>query len=339
MNNNIENIIKCIKGKKVVFVSTKNKDYIRNTQEINLLTGEAEHCEVIASGSSSYVKRVLYVYWHLLRTLIKKRYDVIFIGFAPQLLLPFYAFMKKPVIIDFFISMYDTFVDDRKKVKAGSVIAGILHSMDKYVLKKADHIVCDTRAHRDYFVDEFGEDQSKFNVYYLEADTSIYSSAACAEKKSNTGKFNVLYFGSILPLQGVDVILKAAHKLQDEDEIKFVIIGPLEKKYDEVKRKMKNTEFIDWLPQQELAKKIMEADLCLAGHFSGTIGKANRTIAGKTYIYKAMKKPVILGDSAANRELFEEDAKENFYVPRGDAQALSDCIRKIYCMRNNGENV
>lgn len=41
-----------------------------------------------------------------------------------------------------------------------------------------------------------------------------------------------------------------------------------------------------------------------------------------------MGKPVILGDSTANHELFEEN-KVNYYVKRGDPQALADKIREL----------
>ena len=68
------------------------------------------------------------------------------------------------------------------------------------------------------------------------------------------------------------------------------------------------------------------ADLCLAGHFNDRIDKAKRTIAGKTYIYRAMGKPVILGDNAANRELYEEDGRTVFYTKMGDPSALKDTI-------------
>ena len=51
-----------------------------------------------------------------------KDYDLSFVGFAPQLVLPFFRRLrKKPVIEDFFISLYDTLVQDRKKFRSGSL--------------------------------------------------------------------------------------------------------------------------------------------------------------------------------------------------------------------------
>ena len=83
-----------IKDKRVLFVTTKNLDYIRNAQEISIV----ERCAA------------------------KSR----IIGFAPQLVLPFWRgkFRRYLVVIDFFIFLYDTFAGvklmhriDEKRIK------------------------------------------------------------------------------------------------------------------------------------------------------------------------------------------------------------------------------
>ena len=82
--------------------------------------------------------------------------------------------------------------------------------------------------------------------------------------------------------------------------------------------------------QEELAAYIANADLCLAGHFDGTIDKAKRTIPGKAYIYNAMGKRMVLGDNKANRELF--DVSDNVvWTGMGSAEALADVIRRCKC--------
>lgn len=317
-----------IKDKKVLFITTKNKDYIRNTQEIRLIAEFADKYDVIAYGDKSYIKRLFMVWIATLKHLLAlKKYDYIFVGFAPQLMFMFFPFFRKEkLIIDFFISMYDTLVDDRKKVAKNSFTAKLLHKIDAYVLKKAMHIIVDTNADREYFSEEFKVSPKKMEVLYLKPDTSIYDPALYPKKESQK-PFTVLYFGSILPLQGVDIILKAVRSMVSLQDIRFVIIGPINKNMDQ--SRFCNVVFYQWLPQEKLALEIAKADLCLAGHFDGNIGKAKRTIAGKTYIYKAMGKPVILGDNPANHELFEEDGMQNFYVKMGDPSALKDKILEV----------
>ncbi len=317
-----ETLIQAVTGKKVLFVSTKNLDYLRNTQEISLLRENAAQVTVIASPDKSYPKRLLKIYCSLLKTRMKD-YDLSFVGFAPQLVLPFFRRLrKKPVIEDFFISLYDTLVQDRKKFSPDSLPAKLLKKLDKKTLSLGDKVITDTRAHADYFVQDLSCDPKKTEVLYLEADTSIYRPMPA--KKMAGSPFRVLYFGSILPLQGVDVVLDAVRLFRDDPSFSFELIGPLK---DGAAPKQDNLTCISWLSQQDLAEHIASADLCLAGHFSATIDKAKRTIPGKAYIYRAMEKPMILGDTPANHELYTEDDM-TFFTPPGDAQALSDTIRK-----------
>lgn len=312
-----------IEGKKVLFVSTKNLDYLRNTQEIRLLKEHAKEVKVIAYPDRGYAKRLAKVYGSLMRTKIRD-FDMSFVGFAPQLMLPFFRRLrKKPVVEDFFISLYDTFVQDRKKFREGSLPARMLKRLDEKTLRLGDTVIADTKAHAEYFVKELGCEAGKTEVLYLEADGGIYHPMKV--EKDAGDPFRVLYFGSVLPLQGVDVVLDAVRLLKDEKGIAFEVIGPVP---EDRKPAQDNLECIPWLSQEELARHIARADLCLAGHFAAGIDKAKRTIPGKAYIYRAMEKAMILGDTPANHELFEEDERTAF-VPLGDAKALAEKVREL----------
>lgn len=325
----MERIRKMTEGKHVLFISTKNKDYIRNQQEIRLLKRYAGVYDEIVFQDSSYIKRIVKVWLNCFKGECKKA-DVIFVGFAPQLLFPFlYKWTKnKVVIIDFFVSFYDTCVCDRKYFKEGMLIAKALHWMDEITLKYCNHVVVDTYEDARYFSEEMHVHLDKMTIYYLEANKDIFDIRKY-EKKYKTDKITVLYFGSILPLQGVEVVLESVRLLKNQNDIEFVMIGPVgrsvERKY---KRDCPNVKFYRWLPQKKLAEKIAQADLCLAGHFNAEIGKAQRTIPGKAYIYEAMKKKMILGDSPANRELFSED-EDHIYVKMGNARKLADKIMHV----------
>lgn len=316
-----------INNKKVLFITTKNLDYLRNTQEISILKEQASSYDVIGSYHRSYFRRLLYVYAKLLMTHVSQ-YDAVFIGFAPQLILPLWAwkFRNVNVVIDFFISMYDTLCCDRKKIKESSLCGRVLHYVDEMTLKKAESIICDTKAHGTYFHEEFGVEQDKLSIIYLQADESIYYPRNSERPKYLVNKFVVLYFGSVLPLQGVDIVLKAMDILKEQDNLQFYFIGPIEDKQVERLRPIsEHITYIDWLSQDELAEYIDMADLCLAGHFNKSIQKARRTIPGKAYIYQAMKKPMILGDNSANRELFDEEENVTF-VEMGNERALANAI-------------
>lgn len=318
--------VEALSEKKVLFITTKNIDYIRNSQELRILEKNADSVIKIYSKRKGYIIRILEI-WIQLVKMRKSNFNVVFIGFAPQLVFPFYwKFSGKIIIIDFFISIYDTLINDRKKFKPKSLIAYFSHWLDKYVIKKAQFVITDTLADAKYFIKEFNGEQTKFETLYLEADSSIYYRRKQDKLWLLKNSFVVLYFGSVLPLQGIDVILKTVTLLKDKSDIYIQIIGPISDSYE--KPYQKNIEYIEWLSQEELAVYIANADLCLAGHFSEKIEKASRTIPGKAYIYETMGKRMILGDNEANRELFQEN-QNHIYVKMGSVEALLNAILKV----------
>ncbi len=316
-----------LSDKKVLFITTKNTDYLRNTQEVELISKCADSVKVLGYGDKSYIKRLIKIYFKLF-TMSLKAYDTVFVGFSPQLIIPVFGFRfrKKTVISDFFISVYDTMVNDRKKFKPKSLMGRFSKSVDKKCIRCSDYTVVDTIADRDYFAEEFGLVPEKTEVLYLQADNAIYYPREAKKPDKLKDKFTVLYFGSILPLQGVEVITDAMDILKDRKDMQFIIIGPIGKNIRHLESD--NIKYINWLPQEKLAKYISYADLCLAGHFNGDIDKAKRTIAGKTYIYENMGKPMILGENNANHELFKEDDR-HFFVEMGDGRKLADKITEI----------
>lgn len=319
-----QEVIEVIKGKRILYIATKNSDYIRIQQEIKLIEKYALKSTIIVSKEKSYPKRIFDVYKNIIKVHFEE-YDTIFVGFMAQMIVPFvrWKFKRKELIVDFFISIFDTLVDDRKKVKNGSVFAKFIHKVDQITIANADYIVCDTNSHGKYFAEEFGVPISKFHTLYLEADITFYHPMKIERPKMWKDKFLVLFFGSILPVQGVEVILEAIDKLKEEKQIHFLVIGPINKKNQKISSD--NVTYIDWLSQENLAKYISYADLCLAGHFSSEVNKAKRTIPGKAYIYDAMGKAMVLGDTLANHELFREDKRHSF-VPVGSSEKLAEII-------------
>lgn len=321
-----------IKNKRILYAATKNSDYLRLTQEIRILRENGNEVDVISSSEKSYFKRLLYVYKKLCGVKMS-RYDLSFVGFAPQLVLPIFGrkLRKKPLVIDFFISMYDTLCCDRKKFSPDGLIGKIIRMADKKTINQADLVICDTNAHGKYFCEEFGYPSDRMSTLYLEADSSIYY----PRETGKSGDFTVLYFGSVLPLQGVSVILGAIELLRNEKGLKFIFVGPLGK--NNIRTGEEITEYIDWLPQNELAEKIAQADLCLAGHFNSSVMKAKRTIPGKAYIYRAMNRPMVLGDNEATHELYSEADEGIYFVEMGSSEALAELILSIK-ERKNEEN-
>ncbi|MDD3809847.1 MAG: glycosyltransferase [Erysipelotrichaceae bacterium] len=309
---------------KALFITTKNLDYLRNVQEIEILKQKYGQVDVIGSSAKKYSQRLKTVYLELM-SIDASVYEEVFVGFAPQLILPFFRkFKGTRLTIDFFISVYDTLVHDRKKFRDKGLASRIFHHIDQATLRAADRVICDTNAHGDFFSAEFNIPRAKIETLYLSADTSIFYPDESVEMDP---VFTVLYFGSILPLQGVEIILEALKNFENDDTIRFVIIGPMKK--NAPKPIQENIIYHDWLDQVSLAREINKSHLALAGHFNGTVQKARRTIPGKAYIYEACHKPMILGDNPATRELYHEGDLGIYFCEMSNPQALADLISSI----------
>lgn len=240
-------------------------------------------------------------------------------------------FRNKILIIDFFISLYDTLVSDRSMFSPKNPVSRLLKALDRYALSKADHIIVDTREHARYFSEMFKIDVEKMAVVYLEADREIFYPRKVERPSGLRNKFIVFFFGAMNPLQGIEVILDSARLLEQHADIIFVIIGPTGKIRNwNTYAGLKNLQVAGrWLSQEEVARHIAMSDLCLAGHFNASVPKAGRVIPGKAYSYLAMDKPVVMGDNPANRELFSEQTRNVHFVPMGDCRALADKILRM----------
>ena len=339
-----------LKQKNVAYITVKNKEYIRVSQIERLLKQEALSYIVYSSEKSNPLTRALDLNRRI-KNIDFSGVDVVILGFLPQFV--WKSVSRKlgqknvkdsgvKVVADFFLSLYDTIALDRKLVSPKGIVSKVLRKMDRKVLEGADLVITDTKADADFFSSEYNVSRDKFEVLYLEADRSVFSHNAVSANdgsqdcdghgKGTSEKKEVIYFGTGLPLQGTDIVLKAFDEISAEEDIKCTYIGGTKGVTKELLGKLQakpNVEMIEWLPQEVLSEKIEGATLCLAGHFNADIDKADRTIPGKAYIYEAMNKKMILGDTKANHELFSEDDK-HLFVKRGESKALAGAIRKCF---------
>jgi glycosyltransferase involved in cell wall biosynthesis len=217
---------------------------------------------------------------------------------------------------------------DRKRFLPNSLAGRFFYRLDRMSCEQADGVLLDTEAHIDYFTETFQLPREKFYRVFVGADESIFHPR---EVERIDGKFRVFYYSSFLPLHGTEYIVRAAGMLSHEKEIEFVVIGEgieREKVLALAKTlKIENIRFDNWLSYEHLPSEIAKADICLGGHFSD-IDKARRVIAGKTFQFLAMGKPVIVGDCAGNRELLT-DRHDALFVRMADAEALADAILEL----------
>lgn len=266
---------------------------------------------------------------------IKGKYDSLVVGFPGYQAMIFARFLtRKPIIFDCFSSLYDSMVWDRKEVGPQSARALYSWLLDWLAMQLADRVLFDTKAHVDYASFTFSIRKEKFRKILVGAQTDIFFPLLPAQKNethSNEKIFSVLFFGTFIPLQGIEYIIGAAKRLSKEDVV-FSIVGDGQMKKKILRLagalEVKNVTFADFLPPAALVQEIANADICL-GIFGNT-EKARRVIPNKVYECLAMKKPVITADTPAIRELLDDN--DVFFVKAADSDSLA---RGILHLKNN----
>jgi glycosyltransferase involved in cell wall biosynthesis len=150
------------------------------------------------------------------------------------------------------------------------------------------------------------------------------------------GAVRVLFYGQLIPLHGVETILRAARAARDED-FEWTLIGQGQEedlvRHMLAEEPLERLRWIPWVPYEDLARWIHDADVCL-GIFggSGAGGKAARVIPNKVFQAVSAGRPLVTRDSPAIRELLA-DGPGVYLVPPADPDALLDALRRFRAER------
>lgn len=252
-------------------------------------------------------------------------------------------FKRDKIINDFFISNYDTYVYDRKKITNKNPRAWWKYFQDWFNFKFSKYILSDTMAHFKYWEKLFGKFNGEHLVFPVLADREIYYPS---NNEIKNEKIKILFYGSFIPLHGIDVILKAFSIMEKEGlEFEARIVGKgqifnqMHTLYEELNLSnvTMNGEF---MAEDELANLIREYDIVL-GIF-GDSQKAKSVIPNKVYQSTACKKCTVTMKSDVLSEFYtNEDMVTCENTPESLANSLSDLVNnkeKIYEVAKNGFN-
>lgn len=314
---------------KLCYFGIYNPSYSRNRVIIKGLKKNGVHIvECNVYSSTSYLPRVMKYASKFVR-LIKKHveldYDAMIIGHPGQHVVPVVrALTKKPRFLNALVGDHEVFLE-REPAKGRSFKAKAFYLLDKKSFEWADFILTDTNQHINYFRHTLGLERNKFLRVFVGADDEVFRPIS-VEKYDNN--FTVMFWGTFIPLHGVQHIIKAAKLLEVYEDIKFEIIGSGHT-FDSVKKlherlKITNLTFhTQWIPYQKLPNYIAEADVCL-GIFAGT-PQAMRVVPNKAYEALAMRKPLLTGDSPGVREVLT-NAKNCILCQMANPEAIAESI-------------
>ena len=231
---------------------------------------------------------------------------------------------RRPIVFDIFISLYDTAISDRGLASTDSLVARLSRLIDRMSMRLSQRVISDCPAHAQYLADLAGLPDDRFGIVYVGADESVFYPTHPRDERGDL----VVFYGTFVPLQGTEWIVKAAALLQDRG-YRFRIIGSGQKSNAtmELARDLgtANVQFVEPVPKSQLVDEMARATLCL-GIF-GTSPKANRIIPHKVFEALACGRPVLTGATEAISETFHQG--EVAVCPVGDPNLLADHIERL----------
>jgi glycosyltransferase involved in cell wall biosynthesis len=144
------------------------------------------------------------------------------------------------------------------------------------------------------------------------------------------GKYVVLYAGAHGLSNDLGIVLRAADRLREHENIKIVLLGDGKDKPDLIRQAaamgLQNVLFLPPVPKIEIRQALAAADACIA--ILKPIEMYRTTYPNKVFDYMAAGRPVVLAIDGVIRELVE-GAGAGLAVPPGDPEALAAAIRTL----------
>jgi glycosyltransferase involved in cell wall biosynthesis len=314
---------------RILYFGTYERDYPRNAQVIAALRGAGvevseRHISVwernthkwrVGAGTAA---RLALAQARLLRR-PREEFDALIVGYPGHLDLAAARRVAtgRPVVFNPLVSLYDTFVEDRRRFGPKSPAGRALEAIDRRALRGADLVIADTQADAEFLAELGSLPPDKVEVCFVGAEERVFSPGWKPGQP-----LQALFVGKLIPLHGVATVLEAARLAPD---LRFRVVGsgqlePL------LQQRPPNVEHVTWVEYERLPHELHRAG-CALGVF-GTSAKAGRVIPNKVFQALACGVPVVTADTPAARELLV-DGESAQLVPSGDAPALAAAVRRF----------
>jgi hypothetical protein len=220
---------------------------------------------------------------------------------------------NKKIILDFYISSFDTMIIDRHLYPIKSNKAKKYYNVDRNVLRLSDIILFLNKTESIRYSEILNITLNKLNyrIVPLAIDSKPFGRLPYLNMENEI--FRICWWGAYLPLHGLEKIIYACELLVHEKfNFEFYIFGTSYKKslpyFDIIKKKkLEDRIFInnDYSFSNNLLTNFVKTNCDLVlGNF-GDSEKAKNVIVNKVIDGISMKIPVLTGESNANANYFD----------------------------------
>lgn len=205
--------------------------------------------------------------------------------------------------------------------------------LERFLYHHADYVIVNSPAYVAH-VQSKGAAARKVALIPNGVETGMFDpeadGAAVRREFQLEGRFVVLYAGAHGPANDLGLVLQAADRLRDREDIAFVLVGDGKDKPGLVQQAeamaLSNVHFIPAQPKARMPELLTAADAGLA--ILQNIPMFTTTYPNKVFDYMAAGRPTVLVIDGVIREVIEA-ARGGIFVPPGDPAALAEAVRTL----------
>lgn len=234
--------------------------------------------------------------------------------------------------------LYPDFTIEREYFTEGGIVDTIWSGVNTHIFGGAKHVVALGPVMRERIVEQAGEsiNASTVAVIHNWADEEVITPMDKSEnwfsqEHGLTDTFTLLYSGNMGENHDLETVVEAAARLEDEDDVMFLIIGEGDKKDDIVALadqcdvRGSRIKFLPYQPLEDLPYSLTAGDISIVSVQKGMEGIC---VSSKLYTALAAGMPVLViaqpnDDEARIVKAFDAGRQ----VAQGDVNAVVDAIR------------
>ncbi len=230
------------------------------------------------------------------------------------------------------------FFDEAKSERKSLVLTGIAEKIEISAYQTCDVLICVSESLKDLLIEKAGINPNKILVVPNGVDTSFYNPDDHKPHREFED-FTVGFVGSLIPWQGINLLLEAVSELRKEGlKINATIVGDgsAREEWEQLAAKLGIIEYVKFTGRKssdQIPEYISGFDVGYSGQIQLKIGKMYHSPL-KIYEYMSMGKPVIASSYDDAKKLIEEQGTGYLFEP-GSVQDLKEALRSAYLQRDS----
>jgi glycosyltransferase involved in cell wall biosynthesis len=238
---------------------------------------------------------------------------------------------RRPLLLEI-RDLWPEFAIDIGVLKNPALIA-MARWLEGFLYARANYLLVNSPAYRDYLIGK-GVPAAKITLISNGVDPTMFDPAARGEPFRNQlglqDEFVVTYAGAIGMANDLPTLLRAAGRLRDRADIRFLIVGDgKDRKALEAQAAamhLPNLTFTGPRPKSQMGDVLAGSDACVA--ILQNIPMFRTTYPNKVFDYMAAGRPTILAIDGVIRQVIDA-AGGGLFVTPGDDAALAAAIVRL----------